>query len=74
MMFFVQIEPTTYILLIMSTELTPAIIELTTTLGVIELELSPLTPKTTENFVKLTNSGYYDGIIFHRVINDFMIQ
>lgn len=31
-------------------------------------------PKTVENFVKLTNSGFYDGLTFHRVIEDFMIQ
>jgi cyclophilin family peptidyl-prolyl cis-trans isomerase len=74
MIFFVLIEPNIFLKNIMSVEMKPAIIELTTTLGVIELELSALTPKTTENFVKLANSGYYDGIIFHRVINDFMIQ
>ncbi len=49
-------------------------IRLTTTLGVIELELTMKTPLTTENFVRLTASGYYDGIIFHRVIEGFMIQ
>ena len=31
-------------------------------------------PKTVENFKKLTNDGFYDGLIFHRVIRDFMIQ
>jgi peptidyl-prolyl cis-trans isomerase B (cyclophilin B) len=31
-------------------------------------------PKTVENFVKLSGDGYYDGLIFHRVIRDFMIQ
>lgn len=31
-------------------------------------------PKTTENFIKLAEKGYYNGIIFHRVINGFMIQ
>lgn len=31
-------------------------------------------PKAVENFVKLSESGYYEGIIFHRVIKDFMIQ
>ncbi len=31
-------------------------------------------PKTVENFEKLVNEGFYDGLIFHRVIEDFMIQ
>ncbi|MBR2337910.1 MAG: peptidylprolyl isomerase, partial [Clostridia bacterium] len=31
-------------------------------------------PKTVENFVTHAKNGYYDGLIFHRVINDFMIQ
>jgi len=31
-------------------------------------------PKTTENFIKLVNDGFYNGLIFHRVISGFMIQ
>jgi cyclophilin family peptidyl-prolyl cis-trans isomerase len=43
--------------------------------GAIELELYPDdAPKTVENFVKLSQDGFYDGVIFHRVIPDFMIQ
>jgi peptidyl-prolyl cis-trans isomerase B (cyclophilin B) len=43
--------------------------------GEIELELfEDDAPKTVENFVKLARDGYYDGLIFHRVIRDFMIQ
>jgi cyclophilin family peptidyl-prolyl cis-trans isomerase len=43
--------------------------------GAIELELYPGdAPKTVENFTKLAGEGFYDGIIFHRVIPDFMIQ
>ncbi len=46
-----------------------------TTLGDITLELYPeAAPKAVENFVGLVKQGYYDGIIFHRVIRDFMIQ
>ncbi|MBY0121488.1 peptidylprolyl isomerase [Bacillus sp. S/N-304-OC-R1] len=41
----------------------------------IELELYPKTaPNTVANFVSLVEKGYYDGLIFHRVIPDFMIQ
>ena len=43
--------------------------------GAIELELfDEDAPKTVDNFVKLSKDGYYDGLIFHRVIRDFMIQ
>jgi len=43
--------------------------------GVIELELYPQhAPKTVNNFVFLAREGFYDGISFHRVISDFMIQ
>jgi peptidyl-prolyl cis-trans isomerase B (cyclophilin B) len=43
--------------------------------GAIELELFDAdAPKTVENFRKLAADGFYDGVIFHRVIPDFMIQ
>jgi peptidyl-prolyl cis-trans isomerase B (cyclophilin B) len=43
--------------------------------GAIELELfDEDAPKTVENFTKLARDSFYDGIIFHRVIPDFMIQ
>jgi peptidyl-prolyl cis-trans isomerase B (cyclophilin B) len=43
--------------------------------GPIELELYPDdVPKTVSNFEKLARDGFYDGVIFHRVIPDFMIQ
>ncbi|WP_412989901.1 peptidylprolyl isomerase [Pediococcus siamensis] len=46
-----------------------------TNYGEIEVQLFPeQAPKTVENFVTLANQNYYDGIIFHRVIPDFMIQ
>ena len=43
--------------------------------GTIKLELLESdAPKTTENFITLAERGYYDGVIFHRVIKGFMIQ
>ncbi|HEY9077600.1 MAG TPA: peptidylprolyl isomerase [Anaerolineaceae bacterium] len=46
-----------------------------TTRGVIEIELYPqYAPKTVNNFVFLTNEHFYDGIVFHRVISNFVIQ
>ena len=55
------------------TENPVAVIE--TTLGKIAIELFPReAPGTVENFTKLAAKGYFDGIIFHRVIPGFMIQ
>jgi cyclophilin family peptidyl-prolyl cis-trans isomerase len=56
-----------------SAEMTVAVIK--TNMGTIEIELfAKETPKTVENFVGLANKGYYNGVIFHRVIDNFMIQ
>lgn len=49
-------------------------VELKTSLGDIVVGLYKETPKHHENFVKLVNEGYYNGVLFHRVINEFMIQ
>jgi cyclophilin family peptidyl-prolyl cis-trans isomerase len=56
-----------------SAEMTVAVIK--TNMGTIEIELfAKETPKTVENFAGLAGKGYYNGVIFHRVIENFMIQ
>ncbi len=50
------------------------IFDLVTNYGTIKIKLYKNTPKHRENFAKLALSGFYDGILFHRVINGFMIQ
>ncbi len=51
------------------------VVVMKTSMGVIEIELYPdKAPVTVENFLKYVDSGFYDGTIFHRVINNFMIQ
>jgi len=48
---------------------------ITTNKGAIKLELfTEQAPETTGNFIKLANEGFYNGLTFHRVIADFMIQ
>ena len=43
--------------------------------GTVEAELYPhVAPNTVNNFISLANSGFYDGLTFHRIIKDFMIQ
>jgi len=50
-------------------------VTLETTRGTIELELYPQhAPNTVNNFVFLSREGFYDGVSFHRVISDFVIQ
>jgi len=50
-------------------------VELTTSAGVIRLELDDAkAPKSVANFLAYVNKGHYDGTIFHRVIKNFMIQ
>ena len=58
-------------------ELNPGevLVEMKTTMGDIKIKLFPeQAPKTVENFLGHARSGYYNGIIFHRVIPNFMIQ
>lgn len=54
---------------------TKTIADIETNFGTIEVALRPdIAPKATENFVKHAEAGYYNGVIFHRVIKGFMIQ
>ena len=50
------------------------VFDIVTNLGTIKVKLYAQTPKHRENFAKLALSGYYNGLLFHRVINGFMIQ
>jgi len=51
------------------------VVELDTTMGAIVIELNEeKAPKTVENFLNYVKSGHYDGTIFHRIIDGFMIQ
>jgi cyclophilin family peptidyl-prolyl cis-trans isomerase len=50
-------------------------VRLTTTTGTIEIRLFPdQAPRTVANFLRLVDAGFYDGLIFHRVIANFVIQ
>lgn len=50
-------------------------IKMTTSMGEIDIELYPEeAPDTVQNFIDYVESGHYDGLIFHRVIPDFMVQ
>ncbi len=61
-----------------ATETTPAgpdkKVIISTSEGDIEVVLYGDTPKHQENFIKLANDGFYEGTLFHRVINEFMVQ
>ena len=50
------------------------VFEIITNLGTITVKLYSKTPKHRDNFEKLALTGYYDGLLFHRVMNGFMIQ
>ncbi len=50
------------------------VFDIVTNLGTMRIKLYSKTPKHRDNFAKLSLEGYYDGLLFHRVINGFMIQ
>lgn len=51
-----------------------AVVLLETSMGNIRIALSNLTPLHRDNFIRLVDEGFYDGLLFHRVIKDFMVQ
>jgi len=56
-------------------EMANTIVEFETTMGTMKIQLyDDKAPKTAGNFKKLVSEGFYNGIIFHRVIKDFMLQ
>ena len=58
-----------------NTTTTNPIAIITTNMGTIKVELfKDKVPNTVDNFIKLANISFYNGLVFHRVINDFMIQ
>jgi len=59
----------------MNSVVTKSLVDIETSLGTIRLELDPSeTPNTVANFLDYVKKGHYDGTVFHRVINNFMIQ
>lgn len=58
----------------MNTTEKDTLVEISTDFGVIRLKLYKETPLHRENFIKLIGQGFYDSLLFHRVINGFMIQ
>lgn len=50
------------------------VVDIKTTAGDIKVKLYDDTPMHRDNFLKLVNEGYYNGVLFHRVIKDFMVQ
>lgn len=55
-------------------EIPGPVVEIKTTMGDIKVKLYNDTPLHRDNFLKLVKEGYYDGVLFHRVINNFMVQ
>jgi peptidyl-prolyl cis-trans isomerase B (cyclophilin B) len=71
----IEREETDLLKQLMKPEVNEEIAVMKTNFGDIKIRLFPeVAPKAVENFTTHARSGYYDGITFHRVINDFMIQ
>ncbi len=73
-MFFLAIVPLTHAQKESAVPTNPVVV-FETTQGAVEIKLFPdVAPKAVENMVGLINKGYYNGLIFHRVIKNFMVQ
>ncbi|MEZ4981259.1 MAG: peptidylprolyl isomerase [Saprospiraceae bacterium] len=53
---------------------TRCLVEIITDYGTMTVQLFDATPQHQDNFIKLAEEGFFDGLLFHRVINGFMIQ
>ena len=72
---FAVLVPVIFVISAGCSSVNKKIVTLETNQGMIKVELLPeIAPKACENFTKLVEKGYYNGLIFHRVIKDFMIQ
>ncbi|WP_210365736.1 peptidylprolyl isomerase [Bacillus sp. REN3] len=70
-----QEESVSYPQLVKEVQENERLIEMVTTMGKVKIKLFPAqAPKAVENFIKHSESGYYEGVTFHRVIDGFMIQ
>ncbi len=58
----------------METQTKETLVIMDTTMGPVKLKLYNETPKHRDNFIKLAKEGQYNGLLFHRVIKDFMVQ
>ena len=66
---------TAFLALSATAEETTPVVRLETSAGNIDIELFPgQSPQTVDNFLRLVDEGFYDGLIFHRVIANFMVQ
>ena len=71
----ILVSSTSYVYALGITSIDDPLVILETTQGEIIIEFFSIdAPKHTENFILLSKTGYYDGILFHRIIPGFMIQ
>lgn len=69
-----NVNPKTTSMMTAKADSTDVLVDIKTTMGDIRVRLFGDTPRHRDNFVKLAGDGFYDGVLFHRVIDGFMIQ